>query len=401
MKHDMASIGMDTHRLDPATRRLLLLAARGAWSDAQRARALQLAAAVSDWDAFCDVAIRSFGACLAYRLLSTLDAGSVPPAILERMQQVSRMVAVRSLQIEGAMLDFTSGCLEPLGVRHAFFKGASLAHRYHSAPAARPSRDVDVLVDQAMAFAVVRHARQAGYTPVRPIGPGDRDLARWMKQETVYGMHSPNGVLIEIHHSLDHGDGVLDSHKMLGRAERIEFRGRSLPVLRTSDLFVYMCMHHTRHFWSHLHWYADLDAITAHPLFDLAEVREVAAGVRLGSTIEACLQLHALARTADWPEALSLDGGASEALLTRSVECLEGGPAREVKLRATRLSRDRAFAWQSSLSERAVFFVRRVRDQARKQFRRVVNGIARRIRSGLKGGGDPHRDSGGSGGGRA
>ena len=115
MKHDMASIGMDTHRLDPATRRLLLLAARGAWSDAQRARALQLAAAVSDWNAFCDVAIRSFGACLAYRLLSTLDAGSVPPAILERMQQVSRMVAVRSLQIEGAMLDFTSGCLEPLG----------------------------------------------------------------------------------------------------------------------------------------------------------------------------------------------------------------------------------------------------------------------------------------------
>ncbi len=394
-------MAMEIHRLDQASRRLLLLSARGEWDDAQRARALQLAAAVTDWNAFCDVAIRSFGACLAYRLLSTLDAGSVPPAILERMQQVSRMVAVRSLQIEGAMLDFTSVCLEPLGVRHAFFKGASLAHRYHSAPAARPSRDVDVLVDQSMVFAVVRHARQAGYTPVRPIGPSDRDLARWMKQETVYGMHSPNGVLIEIHHSLDHGDGVLDSHKMLGRAERIEFRGRSLPVLRTSDLFVYMCMHHTRHFWSHLHWYADLDAITAHPLFDLAEVREVAAGVRLGSTIEACLQLHALARSADWPEALSLDGGASEALLTRSVECLEGGPAREVKLRATRLSRDRAFAWQSSLSERAVFFVRRVRDQARKQFRRVVNGIARRIRSGLKGGGDPHRDSGGSGGGRA
>lgn len=392
---------MEIHRLDHASRRLLLLAARGEWNDAQRARAVQLAAAVTDWNAFCDVAIRSFGACLAYRLLSTLDAGSLPPAILGRMQQVSRMVAVRSLQIEGAMLDFMSGCLEPLGVRHAFFKGAALAHRYHAAPAARPSRDVDVLVDPAMAFAVVRHARQAGYTPVRPIGPTDRDLARWMKQETVYGMHSPNGVLIEIHHSLDHGDGVLDSHKMLGRAERIEFRGRSLPVLRTSDLFVYMCMHHTRHFWSHLHWYADLDAITAHPLFDLAEVREVAAGVRLGSTIEACLQLHEFARTADWPAALSLDGGASEALLTRSVECLEGGPAREVKLRATRLSRDRAFAWQSSLSERAVLFVRRIRDQARKQFRRVVSGIARRVGARAKGDRAPHGGSGGSGGGRA
>ena len=106
-------MAMEIHRLDQASRRLLLLSARGEWDDAQRARALQLVAAVTDWNAFCDVAIRSFGACLAYRLLSTLDAGSVPPAILERMQQVSRMVAVRSLQIEGAMLDFTSGCLEP------------------------------------------------------------------------------------------------------------------------------------------------------------------------------------------------------------------------------------------------------------------------------------------------
>ena len=381
-------MAMEIHHLDHASRRLLMLSARGAWNDAQRARAVQLVAGVADWNAFCEVAIRSFGACLAYRLLSTLDAGSVPPPILARMQQMSRMVAVRSLQIEGAMLEFKSGCLEPLGVRHVFFKGAALAHRYHAAPAARPSRDVDVLIDPAVALEVVRRARQAGYTPIRPIGPTDRDLVRWMKQETVYGMRSPNGVLIEIHHSLDHGDGVLDSDRMLGRAETIDFRGRSLPVLRTSDLFVYMCMHHTRHFWSHLHWYADLDAITAHPRFDLAEVREVAASVHLGSTIEACLQLHARASTGDWPETLSLDGDTSEALLARSIECLEGGPAREVELRATRLSPDRAFAWQSSLSERAVLFVQRVRRRLVKLFGRVTSGVARRVRDAFKGGGN-------------
>ncbi len=379
---------MDVHRLDEASKRLLLLAARGAWTIAQRERAVALVADVSDWDAFCEVAIRSFGACLAYRLLSTLDSGSVPSRTLEKMLQVSRLVAVRSLQIESAMLAFTTSCLEPLGVRHAYFKGSALAHRYHAAPAARPSRDVDVLIDPAVALEVVRRARQAGYTPIRPIGPTDQDLVRWMKQETVYGMRGPHGVLIEIHHSLDHGDGVLDSDRMLGRAETIDFRGRSLPVLRTSDLFVYMCMHHTRHFWSHLHWYADLDAITAHPRFDLAEVREVAASVHLGSTIEACLQLHARASTGDWPETLSLDGDTSEALLARSIECLEGGPAREVELRATRLSPDRAFAWQSSLSERAVLFVQRVRRRLVKLFGRVTSGVARRVRDAFKGGGN-------------
>ncbi|MBK7206653.1 MAG: hypothetical protein IPH90_11890 [Thermomonas sp.] len=196
---------MEIHRLDQASRRLLLLSARGEWDDAQRARG---AAACCGRHRLECVLRRGdpFIRCPP-RVSAALDAGagSVPPAILERMQQVSRMVAVRSLQIEGAMLDFTSGCLEPLGVRHAFFKGASLAHRYHSAPAARP-----------------------------------------------------------------------------------------------------MCMHHTRHFWSHPHWYADLDAITAHRCSTWPEVRELAVGVRPGSTIEACLQLHEFARSADWPVTLSL-----------------------------------------------------------------------------------------------
>ena len=364
---------METHRLDQATQRLLLLAARGAWSDVQRARAQQLVARVNDWDAYCAVAIRSFGACLAYSLLSTLDG--VPSYALERMRQASRLFTMYSLRIEAAQLDFMSDCLAPLGVRHVFFKGASLAHRYHAVPAARPGRDVDVLIDPAMALETVRHAYRLGYVPKAEIS-GERELAAWVKRGAVCAMLAPNGVLIEIHQSLDHGDGVLDVDRMLSRAETIEFRGRALAVLRTSDLFVYMCMHHTRHFWSHLHWYTDLDAMIGHPLFDLEEVRKVAAGVRLTSTVEACLQLNEFARTADWPEMLSLDGDPAVALLLRSIDCLEGGLEREYALRSSKLSEDRAFAWQSTPGERARLFVRRIR----KQCLRIWSGVARRLR---------------------
>jgi len=69
------------------------------------------------------------------------------------------------------------------------------------------------------------------------------------------------------------------------------------------------------------------------------------------------------------------------------VECLEGGPAREVQLRATRLSPDRAFAWQSSMPERAVLFVQRVRRRLVKLFGRVTSGVARRVRDAFNGGG--------------
>jgi len=364
---------MEIHHLDQAARRLLLLAARGTWDDTQRVRAQQLVTQVRDWDAFCAVEIRALGVCLAYNLLSTLEG--VPAHALERMRQAARAATMYSLRIEAAQLAFMADCLVPLGVRHLFFKGASLAARYHAASAARPSRDVDVLIDPAMAREVVLLAYRLGYRPKLEIS-GDRELAAWVKRGAVCAMFAPNGVLIEIHQSLDHGDGVLDVGRLLARSEIMAFRGRSLSVLRTSDLFVYMCMHNTRHFWSHLHWYADLDALTAHPLFDLDEVREVAAGVGLTPTVEACLQLNGFARSADWPETLSLHGDPGVALLLRSIDCLEGGLAREYALRSSKLSEDRAFAWQSTPGERAKLFVRRIR----KRCLWAWNGVMRRLR---------------------
>jgi hypothetical protein len=371
------AIRTQTYRLDQAARRLLLLAARGAWDDAQRAKAAQLAATVVDWDAFCAVAVRSLGVCLVSRQLQTVDG--VPARIVADMRAASRVLAVRSLQIEAAQLNVMTDVLVPLGVRHVFFKGASLAYRYHAVPSARPSRDLDVLVEPDSALAVVRQACERGYAPAGPVkvGTSEPELAAWVKRQTVQSMHAPNGTLIEIHQSLDHGDGLLDVGRMLSRAEILDFHGRPLSVLRTSDLFVYICMHHTRHFWSHLHWYADLDAMTGHPLFDPDEVREVAASLKLTSTVDACLQLNEFARSADWPREMSLDGDPGTALLLRSIDCLEGGLQREYALRSTKLSEDRAFTWQSTTGERARLFVRRLR----KQFLRVVNGISRRARA--------------------
>ena len=373
----MIDAGKDTRQLGRDGQRLLLLAARESWDAGQAARACKLAATVRDWDGFCDVAIRSFGAGLAYCSLSSLDAGCVPQRVLDRMRSASRMFAVRSLQMDATLLAFVSGCIAPLGIRHAFFKGMPLAHRYYHAPAARPCRDIDVLVDPQGALDIVRRASALGYVPIEDIGPGERALAAWVKRATVYPMRATNGVLIEIHKSLDHGDDMLDVDRMLSRAEAMEFRGQPLSVLRTSDLFVYICMHHTRHFWSHLHWYADLDAMIRHSQFDLAEVREVAARARLAPTVEACLRLHDFARSGDWPALISIDQGPGEALLVRSLECLEGGREREDALRASRLSRDRAFTWQVTAMERMALFVR-------KHGRRLVFGPVRRLRAWFK-----------------
>lgn len=335
-------------RLDPDAGRLLLLVARDVLDDVQQSEARQLARKVDDWNRFIEVSTRSFGVCMAYCSLARLGDDSVPTQALDRMRNTARIWAARSLMIESTLLGFMSSCLAPSGVRHAFFKGPALARRYYATPASRPCRDIDVLIDHECALEVVSRAKALGYVPDDEIGPSERDLAAWVRYATVYPMRAPNGVLVEIHRSLDHGEGVLDVNQMLSRTERMLFCGRELAVLSTPDLFVYVCMHHTRHFWSHLHWYGDLDAITRHPEFDPVEVRRIATHTGLLSTVQACLRLNDIARTADWPQLDAPGQGTSTQLLARSLECLEGGQAREEELRASRLSSDRAFAWQLS-----------------------------------------------------
>lgn len=370
----MIVAGKDTRQLGRDGQRLLLLSAREHWDAGQAALAAQLAATLQDWDGFCDVAIRALGVCLVHRSLSALPAGMVPLPVLARMREMSRVLAARSLQLDGALLDLHAGVLAPLGVRHAFFKGGALAHRYYLTPGARPCRDIDVLIDHASALETVRKACALGYVPAEDVGVGDRALADWVRRATVYPLRSPGGVLVEIHRSLDHGDGLLDVDRMLAATEFLDFRGRSIPVLRTADLFVYVCMHHTRHFWSHLHWYADVDAITRDRQFNLAEVRAAAVASRLLPTVDACLELHALARSGDWPQEIALSHGPGEALLARSIECLEGGHDREVALRTERLSHDRAFGWQATRGERVNLWLR-------KQRNRYVGGVVRRVRA--------------------
>ena len=81
-----------------------------------------------------------------------------------------------------------------------------------------------------------------------------------------------------------------------------------------------------------------------------------------------------------WVRGGRLDGDPAATLLVRSIDCLEGGLVREYALRSTKLSEDRAFAWQSTPGERARLFVRRIR----KQCLRGWNGVVRRLRSGRK-----------------
>lgn len=366
-------------RLDQATKRLLLLAAREKWDSPQYETAIGLAKEVGDWNRLAEVANSLLGVGLVHQALAKLPSELIPAAMMVQMKAAARMFAVRSLASEAALLEFKTNCLDALGVKHAFFKGAALAHRYYDKPAVRAYRDVDVLIDPARSLEVVRHAISCGYVPAEHVRKGDRGLVAWVKRTKVYPVMAPSGTLIEIHRSLDNDDGMVDTAQALSNAETMSLQGHLIPTLNTADLFVYICVHHTRHFWSHLHWYADLDAISRHPLFDMAQIQEVAKRTKLVTTVDACLRLNEFARSGKWSDAIALNDGPGEALLIRSLECLEGGIEHEKKLKLTRLSMSRAFGWQASALQRLGLIVRREITNAYKTLRKRLGELAKAL----------------------
>lgn len=344
--------------LDHASRQLLLLVARDRLGESQQARAIELCAQVGDWDAFVRAANGALGVCLAHASLAGLAGQPVPARVIEQMRLDARVLATRSLLIEATYRHFMDHCLTPTGAEHVFFKGPALSMRYYDTPAHRPCRDLDVLVLPAAVLPVVQRAMQCGYVPFGlEGGTTPRDIAAWVKYGSVFPMLSPSGVLVEIHQSFDHGEGFFDAKAMIARAEVIPYRDLDIRVLATADLFAYICMHHTRHFWSHLHWFGDLDAISRHASFDLPQVRATAESVGMLPTVDACLGLHRLAASGKWPATPGRDTS-EHALLEGAVACITGGRAREDELRSTRLSSDRAFAWQMSPLQRFSYRVR-------------------------------------------
>ena len=336
--------------VEPEATLLLLLLARPELTAEQAQRAVALSGRVTDWETFKRIALEHQGLPLAYRHLSRLSGAAVPADVLDRMHRLALLLAAQSLRVEAAIRAFQDQCLAPTGARHAFLKGFPLGARYYDAPALRPCRDIDVLVDPGALIPLILRARRAGYRLCEAEATlSDRDLAAYCRFSTDVSIVSPDGVLIEVHKSLDQGQGLFNTRRLLRRSESVEHAGRQISVLRTSDLFVYVCAHHTRHFWSHLHWFADLEAVGRDASFDLAEVMRVAQVAGLASTVEACLELREL--TADiGSDAPPRAGSKGLELMNHAIDCLVQGRDLEVRLRDTVLMGNFAFDWQ--LTER-------------------------------------------------
>ncbi|EPC04237.1 hypothetical protein L861_02670 [Litchfieldella anticariensis FP35 = DSM 16096] len=343
----MSAIPKSASLLAPSLQ-LLVLLSRLKLSDTQEKAALTLCQRIDDWSQVSHQAQQRFVLPLVYRHLRRLAPETLSPLQLDTMKHQCMAAVQHNMLVITAQRKLVRDLLLPLDIRHLFFKGPALAARYYDEPAMRFSRDIDVLVPRNRMVELLEVALDRGYIPHDPKQPQtDRtSLVFLARVQGVITLLTPQGVAIEFHQRIDNTGTIYDTSELLSSAEPMRLGDAEISVMPTAELFVYICLHHTKHFWSHLHWLVDLDAIQRHPTFDLDTVRAYAARRNLTATVEACLDFYrAMSAPEPWRYQPNSEHGGE--LLVASLAALKGGLAKELEMHKKKATPDFSFAWQA------------------------------------------------------
>lgn len=276
----------------------------------------RLATEVADWRGFTDKAREDLALPFVLRSLPTFG-DRLPAAVRTEIELGYQASAAQNLRLAATLFQLDAAWFAPQGIRYAVVKGIAIAARYYHGLAGRSCRDLDILVERDAFAATITHLVETGFRLCRPFDlPIDpRGHARHIEAlcdlNREITLRSPAGELIDVHQSLDLTGADFPTAALLSRAQPVRIAGKAIPTLSTTDLFVFICYHHSRHNWTRLHWIADIGQIAAAPDFDREAVHIAAQRCGMERLVAACLEMPGLLAEAvegGQPEHSSLAG---------------------------------------------------------------------------------------------
>jgi hypothetical protein len=298
-----------------ATAQLLLLLAREDLGAEQTERARSLACQILDWTELVQYAVQNRSIGFVHKHFEAALKDLLPGDLLSATRAVVRQSAMQQMALMASLRRFHTDCVASSGARHVYIKGPALAATYYAQPVLRPCSDVDVLVSADDYARVARASLARGdrflfLSDPHEYATTQADIDFMIRHSDVIMTYDAAGTLFEIHRHLEKTTPIFPERKLLRSTQTIPVAGVDVATLTTAWHFVYVCYHHSRHFWSHLHWVADLHAMRAHGSFNRDEVLALARSVGLGPTVEAALDFAELTdRPEQWPAALGLTAG--------------------------------------------------------------------------------------------
>lgn len=326
-------------RLD-AEAQLLLLTARDELTPAEKELVRKIARDVSNWDEFVSTAVAKFSVTYAQTHLSECAGDVVPEKSMSDMRVYSRKMRMGALRVAAAQLAFHKTCIEPTQARHAYLKGIALSEQFGRTFTDRSCRDVDVLVAREDFSNVVNAAVKAGYKIPISAANGqyansESDIKFVARHADVVMMVGPDNIPIDVHKRI--GKIIeFDLNYGFDNLDTFELSGIEMCTLPKDLHFVYLCYHHSRHYWSHLHWIADVAAMAIFAEENHKMVGVIANQVGILPTVQAAVEFQKhCADPTKWGN-MEFTSDLGNLFLLCCLVNLRGGLETEKKIRAYR-----------------------------------------------------------------
>lgn len=170
---------------------------------------------------------------------------------------------VRNNLLQTSKLVEIYNLLEAAGIPMLPFKGPSLAVQAYGDISLRQFVDLDILVQPRHFDEAVKVLQKAGYIPI--------DKATWLKRKGRFftrkkdlGFVSEDRqIRVELHWKLSgtHFAMPVEIDELWKRLETVRLGGTDVRSLPFADLFVYLCLHGSRHGWEKFSWVCDINEL--------------------------------------------------------------------------------------------------------------------------------------------
>lgn len=167
----------------------------------------------------------------------------IPAVLAEDWKQAHRLAAIQAMALS-AELKTVTALLEEAGLAPIALKGAWLAWHAYPAPALRPMRDLDLLLDADTAIAAFELLKASGYRAEAVQELALEDVLRLEKH--MPALIGPRGVVIELHQRLWEIDGRMDHAApagLGGNPRDRAVRQGDITCLSATDMLAHLIIH--------------------------------------------------------------------------------------------------------------------------------------------------------------
>ena len=251
--------GHDLRALLTPEAKLMIACARIERSDEVRHTVRTLLRHTLDWTYIRRHAARHGLEPQLHRHLAEHEA-LVPSDTQRHFSEKARQAAFRNMRQLHELLRIV-GALEERNVPVIPFKGPVLAALAYGDVSVRPFVDLDLLVAREDVLRAKDYLVQEGYEPVQDMTP-DEEAAFIAAQHGYEFVHPESGFVVEVHWAFFFEIYAFDltPDEIWDRHHTTSLSGTPVRTLAPEDLFIYLCMHGTKHRWMRLKWIADVAA---------------------------------------------------------------------------------------------------------------------------------------------